>query len=113
MIKLLSSIIIILVKANYDFREIDIDNIAESTVSQDEIGMKQVKTEEIKMEPIDLNVVSTHYVSDAMKDRENFEKYYDNNYMYITFREKYIAKNTEEVEGDMLMIRDLFEKVVV
>jgi hypothetical protein len=71
-----------------------------------------VKTEEIKMEPIDLNVISTHYVSDEQKDREIFDRYYNNNNLYVTFRDQYVAKTPEDVKDDVQMVRDLFENVV-
>jgi len=64
------------------------------------------------MEPIDLNVISTHYVSDEQKDREIFDRYYNNNNLYVTFRDQYVAKTPEDVKDDVQMVRDLFENVV-
>ena len=68
-----------LARADYDFREIQQEEVENQIVTHEEIKIESVKTD--KIEAIDLEVIT-----DEQRDWLNFEKYYNNNYVFITFR---------------------------
>jgi hypothetical protein len=63
----------------------------------EDMKMENVSPEEIKLEPINLDIQGTNYVSDEVKDAENFKKFYDNNYIYVSFRDKFIAHSETDI----------------
>lgn len=70
-------------------------------------------TDEIKMETIEINDHEgfNSYVSPEVKRKAQF-KFFNNTYMYVSFREEFIAKPKEQSAEGKLPVRELYRVAV-
>jgi hypothetical protein len=85
--------------------EVKMETIHDAFTEHEDVQMKEVPAEEFLLEKVDLNIKGSHYVSDEIKDAENFKNFYNNTYIYVSFRERFIAHNLEEVSETKSTVR--------
>ena len=71
-------------------------------------------TDQLKMEVIEMKEGSDgfhSYVSPELKKQQQF-KFFNNTYMYVSFREKFIAQPGESASETKLSVRELYRTVV-
>jgi len=84
--------------------EASVENVAIEDTFQE--VKDEIKVERIKMEP---GMFKTYESPETKKER-NF-KFYNNTFMYVSFRDQYVAK-AGEVTTERMNVRSLYQEVV-
>ena len=78
------------------------------------VDFKEVSSDNVKIESIQVKAGENgfnSYQSPELKRKQVF-KHYNNTYMYVSFREQFIAKSEEEVKADKQTVRELYRIAV-
>ena len=76
--------------------------------------MEEVSADDIKIETVQMDPNTFKTMKSSETKRQQNYKFYNNTYMYVSFREKFVLKPDQVDEsGERKSVRDLFKSNVV